>query len=149
MCTDTARCSPTYRKEQSQRPHQSKTPRGAKNRKNSQKTEQTPWGRHDFFVFSEKRPGAFFFALFREEGFVGRAHDTKRCAKRTCCQSGKGRFAACNGRNCRGIFVSLRIYSSIQVFFLLLCLDQWTQPYQANIFFLSGNAPGGAFCPTR
>ena len=32
--------------------------------------------------------------------------------------------------------------------FFILCLDQWTQHDQTNIFFLPGNAPGGAFCPT-
>ena len=66
-------------------PHQSKRPGAlklAKTRK-KQKTEQTP--RDALFYFIEKRPGAFFFELFREEGPVGRAHDTRRCAKRTCC----------------------------------------------------------------
>ena len=46
---------------------------------------------------------------------MGRAHDTKRCAKGTsCCRSGKGRFAACSGWNSTGIFFSRHIYSSIQ-----------------------------------
>ena len=44
---------------------------------------------------------------------MGRAHDTRRCSKRTCCRSRKGRFAACSGRNSTGF--SLYMYSSIQV----------------------------------
>ena len=89
-----------YRKERSKRPHQSKHP-GAP----SLKTK------------NENCPGGFVFALFREEGPVGRAHDSRRCAIRTCYRSGEGRFAACSGRNSTGIFFSLHIYSSIQVFF--------------------------------
>ena len=35
----------------------------------------------------------------------------------------------------------------IKLFFVLLCLDQWMQHDQTNIFFLSGNTPRDAFCP--
>ena len=66
---------------------------------------------------------------------MGRVHDTRRCAKRTCCRSGKGRFAACSERNSTGIFFSLHIYSSIQALKkTFLYLDQWTQ-YDQTIFF--------------
>ena len=119
--------------------------RGAKKHKNSQKTEQTPRGALIYLYI--KRPGAFFFALFREGGPVGRVHDARRCAKRTCYRSGKERFAACRGRNSRGILLSLHTYSSIQVFvftFVSRPVDS-TRPNQH--FFLSGNAPEGAFCP--
>ena len=34
-----------------------------------------------------------------------------------------------------------------RVYFFLLCLDQWTQHDQTNIFFLSGSTPGVAFYP--
>ena len=62
---------------------------------------------------------------FREKRLVGRAHDTRRCAKRTCCRSGKGRFAACSGRNSTGIFFSLHIYSSLSILaFLLLFVSR-------------------------
>ena len=77
---------------------------------------------------------------------MGRAHGTKRCAKRICCRSEKGHFAACSGRSRTGIFFSLHIYSSIR-FFFYDCLDQWTQHDQTNIFFLSRNTTGGAFSP--
>ena len=94
-------------------------------------------GRLDFYLFIEKRPGyaanapgRAFSCLFERKA-VGRAHDTRRCAKRTCCRSVKGRFAACSGRN------------STDIFFLL---DQWTQHVQTNIFFVFENAPEGAFC---
>ena len=36
----------------------------------AKKTEQTPQGA-SIFLFIEKRPGAFFFTPFREEGLVG------------------------------------------------------------------------------
>ena len=135
---------------------------------------------------------------------MGRAHDALRCSKRTCCRSGKGRFAAGSGQNSTGIFFSLHIYSSIQVVFYFFFVSrpvdstrpelfygpphvfllivsslayngsvgvagelrhdglvrficsvcrtktererEWCVWYAPN-FFLSGNAPGGAFCP--
>ena len=75
---------------------------------------------------------------------MGRAHDTRRCAKRTCCLSGKRRFAACSGRNST---VSLHIYSSIQVFFLSFVSRPVDSTRRDQHFFLSRNTPGGAFCP--
>ena len=127
-----------HRKERSKRPRQCKCPGALKSQKHAKNGANAP-GRLVFvFVFLTprvrcKRPGASFFVLFREEGPVGRAHDTIRCLKRTCCRSGKGRFAACNGRNSAGVFFSLHIYSPIQVgFFKLLCLNQWTQHDQTN-----------------
>ena len=99
--------------------------------------------------FIEKRPGAFFFALFREEHLVGRAHDTRRCTKRNCCRSGKGRFAACSGRKSTGIFFSLHIYSSScnsSFFFYIVSrpVDS-TRPDQQLVSFW--RRPEGAFCP--
>ena len=114
LCNDTTRpihfflIIAKYRKERSKRPHQSKRPGALKIAKNGANAPECL-----DFCWIEKRPGAFFFALFREEGPVGRDHNT-RCAKRTCWPSGKGRFAACSGRNGTGIFVFLTIYSSNQ-----------------------------------
>ena len=54
---------------------------------------------------------------------MGRAHGTRRCAKRICCRSGNGGFAACSGRKSTGTFFSLHIYSSIQAFFFNFCVS--------------------------
>ena len=91
--------------------------------------EHTRRGALIYFHFFNKQPEyaanapGRFFALFREEGPVGQAHDTRRCSKRTCCRSGKGRFAACSGRNSTGIFFSLRMYSLTQVVFFYFCVS--------------------------
>ena len=65
-----------------------------------------------------------------------RAHDT-RSAKRTCCQSGKGRFAACRGRNSTGIFF---LFIFIQQFKYLFILTFVSRPVDSTI---SENVPGG------
>ena len=129
-------------------PLSNQTPRGAKNRKKSQKKEQMPGGAL-IYLYILKRPGAFFFALFREEGPVGRAHDTRRCAKKTCCQSRKERFAACSGRNSTGIFFfsSYLFINSSFFFFTFVSQPVGSTPNQ-YFFSFSGNAPGRAFCPT-
>ena len=54
---------------------------------------------------------------------MGRAHGTRRCAKRICCRSGNGGFAACSGRKSTGTFFSLHIFSSIQAFFFYFCVS--------------------------
>ena len=80
---------------------------------------------------------------------MGRAHGTRRCAKRIYCRSGNGGFAACSGRKSTGTFFSLYalyLFINSSFFFLLLCLDQWTQHDQTNIFFFLETG-GGAFCP--
>ena len=78
---------------------------------------------------------------------MGQAHDAGRCAKRTCCRIGKGRFAACSGRNSTGIFFSLHICSSIQAFLSTSVSRPMDSTRPDHHFFLSGNAPGGVFCP--
>ena len=131
-------------------------PRFAKNGVNAPIKVNAP-GRLDIFFNRRtprvrcKRPGALFFALFRVEGPVGRAHDTRRCAKRICCRSGKGRFVACSGRNSTGIFLNLHIYSSIQalkknfcLFFFFFWKHPWGPLLPYSIFFLK-NAPGALF----
>ena len=89
---------------------------------------------------------------------MGRAHDTRRCAERTCCPSGKGRFATCSGRNRTGIFFPLFIYSSIQAFFFAFvsrpvdstrpdqqCFSFWKRPGGRLLpYFCSKKRPGGA-----
>ena len=78
---------------------------------------------------------------------MGRAHDTRRCAKRTCCLiSRKGRFAACSRRNSTDTFILFIFIHQFKLFFSLVSrpLDS-TRPDQQ--YFLPGNAPGGAFCP--
>ena len=57
------------------------------------------------------------------------------------------------GRNSTGIFFPLHIYSSTKASsFLLLCLDQWTQDDQTNIFFYLETPRGGLllyFCSEK
>ena len=77
---------------------------------------------------------------------MGRAHDTRRCAKRICCRSGNGGFAACSGRKSTGTFFSLHIYSSIQAFFFTFVSRPVDSTRPDQHFFLSGNG-GDAFCP--
>ena len=46
------------------------------------------------------------------------------------------------------LFFSLHIYSSIEAFFLRLCLNQWTQHDQTNNFLFLETPQGlGGFCP--
>ena len=76
---------------------------------------------------------------------MGRAHDTRRCVKRTCCRSGKGRFAACSGRNSTGIFFFSSYLFISSSFFFTFCVS--TSGLNTITFFISVNAPGGALCP--
>ena len=97
-----------YPKKRNKRPIKPNAPGRLKSQKHAKNGANAP-GRLIYFILLKnarvrcKRPGAFYFVLFREEGSVGRAHDTRRCSKRTCCRSGKGRFAACSGWNSMGI----------------------------------------------
>ena len=77
--------------------------------------------------------GAFFSALFREEGPLWRAHDTRRCAKRTCCRSGKGSFAACSGRNSTGIFFLFIFIHQFKLLFLLV--SRLVDPTRPDLHF--------------
>ena len=70
---------------------------------------------------------------------MGRAHDTRRCAKRTCCRSGKRRFAACSGRNSTGIL-------SIQAFYST-CVSTSGLITTRPAFFYFWKRPGGRLLP--
>ena len=131
------------------RPHQSKRPgrlKITKTRKNSQKLAKNGAnapGRLDFCLFIEKRPGALFFALFREEDPVGRAHETRRCAKWACCRSGKGRFAACSGRNSMSIFFLFIFIHQFKLFFFFFCVsNSGLNTIRPTIFFFLETSRG-------
>ena len=76
----------TYRKERSKRPHHSKRPGALKIAKTRKNGANAP-GALIFLFLLKTAPGTLqtprgvLFRAFREEGLVGRAHDTRSCAK--------------------------------------------------------------------
>ena len=54
---------------------------------------------------------------------MGRAHGTRRCAKRICCRSGNGGFAACSGRKSTFFFFLSSYLFINSSFFFYFCVS--------------------------
>ena len=134
-------------------PPSEQTPRGSKNRKNSQKTEQTPQGALISFCDENtsrvrcKRPGAFISRFFERKAPWGEPTTREGVRKGPAAEAERDASQhAVSGKARVYVFLIIFIHH-FRLYFLLLCLDQWTQHDQANIFFPCGNVPGGVFCP--
>ena len=79
---------------------------------------------------------------------MGQAHDTRRCAKRTCCRSGKGRFAACSGRNSRGFFFLSIFIHQFKLYILFTFMSRLVDSKRPDQhFFNFWKRPGGRLLP--